>query len=330
VAAQADPRVTNVVTRVSGAAMLATAANSYGAFFIAIDPAVEDQTTLALSGSIVQGEMFEDADAKGMVIGKVLAENLDTKIGRKVVYTVTDKNGEIVSGLARVSGIVETGADTIDGGLCLLPIGAVRQLLGYQPHEGTHVAVFLGDHRDSDDVARALDAAAEAAGGKSLTWAEASPDLAGFISLKVGSTIVMEFIIMLLLAAGIFNTLFVSVMERLREFGIMTALGFTARQIFGLVMWESTWLALVGLVGAVAVTAYPYYYMSEIGIDLSQMYAGNAEVSGVAMDPILYSQIYPEHALVIAVVVVLATLASGLYPAWKAGRTSPSDAIRLS
>jgi len=326
------PQVVGTTTRISGAAMLSTAKNSQGTFFIGIDPQREDDQTFGILDAAGEGQMLQAADqTQAIVLGRALADNLEAKLGSKVVYTVTDKEGEIVSALARVVGIVETGAPSLDASLCLLPIDVVREHLGYAPGEATLVAVFLGDHRDAEDVAATLGARLDAAspGAVALTWAEAQPDLAGFIAMKEGGAVIFEVIIMVLLAAGIFNTLFVSVMERLREFGIMAAIGFMPRQLFGLVMWESIWLALVGLVGSVLVIAGPYYHLSTKGIDYSTLIGDGAEVAGVAMDPILYVRIYPGSALVIAVVVVVATLVSGLYPAWRAGRANPADAIRL-
>lgn len=323
------PGVADTATRITGAAMLSTAKNSQGTFFIAIDPAEESSETFGLLDATWEGEMLASADqAHAVVLGRALADNLEAKLGSKVVYTVTDKQGEIVSVLVRVVGIVDTGAPSLDASLCLLPIDQVRQHLGYGPGEATLVAVFVHDHRDSDAVAAALGPALPE-GSVALTWAVAQPDLAGFIAMKEGGAKVFEVIIMVLLAAGIFNTLFVSVMERLREFGIMAAIGFMPRQLFALVMWESAWLALVGLVGSVLVIAGPYYHLSTKGIDYSAMIGDGAEVAGVVMDPILYVRIYPGSALTIAVVVVLATLFSGLYPAWKAGRANPADAIAL-
>ena len=148
--------------------------------------------------------------------------------------------------------------------------------------------------------------------------------------MKVSGVEFFEIIIMILVAAGIFNTLFVSVMERLREFGIMTAIGFTPGRLFGLVMWESLWVGLCGLLCAGLVTALPYYYLSTTGIDLSAMIGdGNSEVAGVAMEPVLRVGIFPENAAIIAGAVLLATLISGLVPAWKAGRVVPVESIKL-
>jgi ABC-type lipoprotein release transport system permease subunit len=136
---------------------------------------------------------------------------------------------------------------------------------------------------------------------------------------------------MLLVAAGIFNTLFISVMERLREFGILMAIGFSPWSLFRLVMWESLWLGLCGLVAAVIVWAWPYHYFSTVGIDMSAMLGEeqSAEVAGVAFDTIMKVAIYPENFFLICSLVILATLLSGLYPAWRAGHVEPVETIRL-
>ncbi len=326
--ALADPEVARAVPRIAGPAMLSTSANSTGVAVLGVDPTLEDAETFGLLDALRAGAMFKATDAHGIVLGATLAENLSVDLGKKVVLTVTDKRGEIASSLARVTGIIHTGAPTIDGGICLVPIDGLRALLGYAPGEATQLAVFVDGHRKAPGVAARL-AAGAPADVSVLTWDHAQPDLAGFITMKQTSTTILEGIITVLIAAGIFNTLFVSVMERLREFGIMAALGFSRGQLFALVMWESLWLALCGLVAGAAVTAYPYYYLSTTGIDMSKMMPPGTEVVGVAVDPVLHVQIYGPHAALIAAAIVLATMSAGLYPAWKAGRVAPVETIRI-
>jgi ABC-type lipoprotein release transport system permease subunit len=329
-----DPDVERVVTRISGHLMISSAVKNTGAAFIAFDPSVEDVTTLSLLEAVTEGELPGASGRGGIVLGRRLADNLDADIGRKVVYTVTDKDGQIVQEAVRVTGIMETGAPSVDGGLCLLSLEQLRAALGYGEDEAVQVAVFLGDQRRAEVVAARLagqlgSGPAGRAGIAALPWHELQPELAGFIGMKVASARFMEAIIMLLVAAGIFNTLFVSVMERMREFGIMRAIGWSQAQISGLVMFESLWLALVGLVLAALVTAGPYWYLSEMGIDLAAMGVAGTEVAGVAMTDVMRVGIFPENAVMIAVAAVLATLLSGIYPAWSAGRVVPVEAIRL-
>jgi ABC-type lipoprotein release transport system permease subunit len=324
-----DPDVVRAVARITGNLMIATASQNYGAVFIAFDPGAEDESTLSLLEARSEGEMFSSSRDPGIILGARLAENLDAGLGRKVVYTLTDKNGEIVQEAARVSGIVRTGAPSVDAGLCLLPIDRLRKLLGYRPDEAVQVAVFLRDHRRADAVAQRL---GDLFGTEvsALPWYRLQPELSGFITMKVAGARFMEAIIMILVAAGIFNTLFVSVMERVREFGILMAIGFSPASLFGLVMCESLWLGLAGLVLAAAITAGPYYYLATVGIDLTSQLGGTgSEVAGVAVSPVMHVAIFPENLLLIASAALLATLLSGLYPAWKAGRVVPVESIRL-
>jgi ABC-type lipoprotein release transport system permease subunit len=330
-----QPEVRRVVPRVAGGVMLSSSTNNLGAGVIGIDPTREDDSTFGLVDAISEGQMFTSPDDEGIILGKVLADNLDVELGKKVVYTVTDKTGEITNGLARVTGIIETGATEIDAGTVLLPINQFRKLLGYGPDEVTQLAVFVTDHRDSASVAARLSGplAAEQPNLAALPWYEAQRELAAFITMKETGAMVFEIIVTILIAAGIFNTLFVSVMERMRELGILAAIGFSSRQLFALVIWESLWLGLCGIVAGVLLTAGPYWYFSTVGFDMSvalgDQAGGGAQISGVTMSPILYVGLYPIHALYIAIAIVVATLAAGLYPAFKAGRVQPVEAIRV-
>jgi len=191
------------------------------------------------------------------------------------------------------------------------------------------MGVFLGDHRSADAVADRL---GEALGDRvaALPWHRIQPELSSFITMKIAGARFMEAIILVLVAAGIFNTLFVSVMERVREFGIMLAIGFSPARLFALVMCESLWLGLTGLLLAGVITAGPYYYMATVGIDLSGMMgAGNSEIAGVAVSSIMHVDIFFENLVMIASAALLATLLSGLYPALHAGRVAPVESIRL-
>lgn len=326
------PGVQRAVPRVSGPVMLATAGQSYGAYFLAIDPAQEDAQTLAFLDAFDTGEMFATADSKGIVLGSRLARNLKLDLGAKVVYTLVDKQGDITSGLARLSGTVRTGAESTDRAIAILPLDAIRTTLGYGPGEATQVAVYSDDARRSEAVKAAVQGALAGDGLRAATWDEVNPELSGFISMKVGGARFMEAVIMVLVAASIFNTLFVSVLERRREFGIMMAIGYTPTQVFRLVLWESFWLALVGVLMGCAITAGPYFYLANNPIDLTEVYAQSGQsmdIAGVGMSMFLEVGIYPESFAIIVLGVVLSTLLSGLYPAWKAGQTVPVDTIRL-
>ena len=324
-----DERVVRVVERITGFNLLSTARENIGAGFIAVAPEQEDEETLSFIEAIVEGEFFSSSTDGGIILGEKLASNLDVELGSKVVYTLTDKEGEIVSALARVSGIVRTGSPSVDAGISLLPIDTVREVVGFAPDEAIQIAAFVDDQRVSDAVVTDLDARVSDDAAV-LAWHELQPDLAVFIAMKVGGSVVMTLILAALVAAGIFNTLFVSVMERLREFGIMLAVGFSPGQLFGLIMLESAWLAVIGLTAAAAVTIGPYLYLASTGIDISAMIpADQVEIAGVGMSTTLRVGIYGKNVALIGVSALAAILLSGVYPAWRAGRADPVETIRL-
>ncbi len=320
-------RVRQAVDRVIGPAMLATAGETFSAAFIAFDPEAEDASTLSILEALDEGSVFAPGDQGGVILGHRLASNLGMELGDKLVYTLTDRHGEIVSGLARLQGTLRTNAPTVDGGFCLLPLDTVRELLGYADNEATAVAVFLDDQRRSRRVAERLDG--QLGDAAAVPWNTSQPQLAAFIALKVGGAVVMEILIAILVAAGIFNTMFVSVMERLREFGIMLAIGWSPFRLFRLIMMESAWLAVLGLAGAFLITIGPYVWLSSTGLDLTALYGGTVEIAGVGLDPVLKVGIFPRNAVLIAVFAVLATILSGIYPAWRAGRVQPVETIRV-
>lgn len=331
-AAESDRDVVNVVERATGQAMLATAKDSFGAFFIAYDPALETEETMELTSGLIEGTLFEAADSDGIILGNILATNLDAQLGDKVVYTLTDRHGEIVSGVERLSGIVQTGAASTDAALVLLPIGTIRSAVGYDEHESTQVAVFLEEGRRALAARERIDALI-GDDAVVLTWDELQPEIKAFVAMKIGGGRVFEVVIAVLVAAGIFNTIFMGVLERTREFGIMMAIGYSPAQLFQLVMAESGFLAVLGLVLSIAFTALPYTYLHGTGIDMTEVYAqqpgGALDIGGVGMDPILRIGIFPENALAIAVAIVAATLLAGVYPAWRAGRVNPVESINL-
>ena len=174
-----DEEVQRAVTRISGQIMLSTAGRTYGAGVIGIDPSQEDAETFSLIDAIDEGEMLTSSRGNQIILGRQLAKNLKVRLKSKVIYTLTDAKGEIIYGVARVSGIVTTGAPTVDAGLAILPIDTLRETLGMAEGEGTQIALFLKDHREADRVAERL------AGGLPrdlaiLPWHRTQPELAGW------------------------------------------------------------------------------------------------------------------------------------------------------
>lgn len=325
--ALAQPEAKAAIVRILGQGMFATASKSIGGSFFGVDPKHETPAYNLLLRSLVKGKMFADSDDRSVVIGSKMAAHLHLDLGKKLVYTTTDANGEIVSEVARVSGIFHTGIAEVDGAVVMLPIDHLRRVLGYKKDEATMVAVMLNDQRRARGVRNALQ---KQAGDRVevLDWRQTQPDLAGIINIDRSSNYISQLLVGLLIAAGILNTLLMSVLERTREFGIMMAIGMSPGQLFRLIMTESFWLACIGLLLGALITAPWYWYLATVGIDFSTSIGHDYSAGGVLIDPVFRIRLFTES--IVAILVALFTLAmlSGIYPAWRAGRIPPVESLK--
>lgn len=323
----ARPDITRAVPRIAGQAMFSSATKSVGGVLFAIDPSKERPEENMFLGAIVQGALFDTVDGRGAVVGKVMAEKLDLRLGRRLVYTMVDEHGELVSEVARVSGIFSTGVDDVDGVIALLPLGRVQKLVGYGPEDASYVATFVADHRYAEQTAAALRTSQVPKGREVKTYRETQPEVAGIVSIDRSMNYIFQVLVALLIAAGVLNTILMSVLERRREFGVMMAIGARPVELFGLVVVESFLVGILGLaVGAVLTTPW-FIYMQRVGIDFSEA-AGGTSAGSVLIDPVMKIALYPSSAIAIAVGVVTLTVLAGLYPAWQAGREPPVETLK--
>jgi ABC-type lipoprotein release transport system permease subunit len=323
------PEVTGAYPRIMGQAMFAAGAKSAGGMFMAIDPALEQPRHNFFLRSLVEGSLFADTAGRGALIGAEMAKKLNLRPGRKMVITVTDKDGELTSELLRISGVFRTGDHAADSGIILLPLDRLRQTLGYGPGGASLVAVYTDDLRRVAGIRSALaDRLAGRQGLEVLTWRETQADLAGLIAVDRLFNYLMQLLVGLVIAAGIMNTMLMSVLERTREFGIMLALGMSPAQVARLVLVESFWLGCLGVSLGIVITAPWFYYMSRTGIDLSSLVGEDYSAGGVLVDPVMKLRLFRESALAILGSVFILTLAAGIYPAIRAGRVLPARSIK--
>ena len=320
--------IDSATIRITGQAMFASATKSIGGMFIGIDPSQESPEYNIIIQSLDQGSLFPDTFGRHIVIGSKMAEKMNLDIGKKVVYTTTDSNGEIVSEIARVSGIFTTGVDEVDGALVLLPIDSVRKTLNYEEGEATLIAIIIKDQRYSERMRDNISESIKDDNIEVLSWKETQADLSGIIMMDRSSNYISQFLIGLLIAAGILNTLLMSVLERTREFGVMMAVGMSPSRLFKLVIIESLWLAIIGLVIGVLITIPWYLYLYHVGIDLSGAIGEDYSAGGVLIDPVFRIRLFKESIIAILAGVFGLTMLSGIYPAWRAGRVPPVESLK--
>lgn len=303
---------------------------STAAMVKAIEPSQEAQV-VDLDDKIVQGEWLADDDDRGILLGQALAERLEVGLGDKVVFMGQPDGDEVESRLFRLRGVFRTGVAEIDGFTALVPLVAAQELFrGSDP--ANQVAVHLPD--SSDTVARLAQVSALVAGLTSagdtevLPWQEAIPDIVEFIELDEAYNDGMWLILGIIVSMGVVNTVLMSVMERVREFGVMMALGLKPRKLAAMVLTEGFVLGLVSALIGVALGIALTLPFLESGIDFSAQYGESMEAGGVPLSMVMVPRISWARLFVYPIIGVLFALLASIYPAWKVTRLSPVQAIR--
>lgn len=323
------PGVRNAIVRISGQAMFATAAKNVGGIFLAVDPASETPENNIFLRTIVRGGMFGDTRGRYAVIGSKMAEKLKLDLGKKLVVTLTDVDGEIVSEIGRVTGIFKTGVQDIDSGVVLLPIDRMRTALKYGPDEATFVSVLVDDQRKSARIRDEISSRIPRTEAEVLTWHDTQPDLAGIIAVDRAGNYLFQVLVGMLIGAGILNTMLMSVLERVHEFGVMIAIGLSPGLLIRLVLMEAIWIALIGIAMGLILFSPWYAFLLFKGIDLSQMVGEGYSAGGAVVDPVMKLRLHGSSAVIILTGVFGLTMASALYPAFRASRVNPVDSIKV-
>lgn len=185
------------------------------------------------------------------------------------------------------------------------------------------------------DAQRAAELARRAAVGAAqidevLPWYGLAPEIRDILVVFDASPIAMSIVIFLAVAIGIVNTLLMATFERIKELGLMKAIGMRPTGIVFLVLAESAQLALVGIVGGVALGMVFVWYWSMNGLNLGALTSGGEgiAIAGVAFDPVLQPSIEISDLIEIIIPVAVITTLAGLWPAIKAARIQATDALR--
>jgi ABC-type lipoprotein release transport system permease subunit len=165
-------------------------------------------------------------------------------------------------------------------------------------------------------------------GIEAVSWERAMPNLANAIKLDYASQKFIFFIILLIVAIGVVNTLLMSVMERMREFGVILALGSRPMTLRSMIFLEALSLGLLAALVGTVLGSLATWYMVAVGINLAAFVPETLEFGGVVFDPIMRASWDPVWMLRIALYVVGLTLLAALYPAIKAGRITPVEGMR--
>lgn len=302
--------------------MLATATGSAGVQINGIEPLIEYEAS-QLKKKMVEGEGFHPGKKNEIVIGKKLAGKMKLTLGAKLVLTFTDTSAAIVSSAFRIAGIYQSANVPLDELNVYINMKALNELLqiGNSFHE---IAILL---RNDDDVdAVKLQLAQMFPGYIVESWKEISPETNLMVKTIDEYSYIIMIIILFALAFGIINTMLMSILERTREIGMMVALGTNRIRVFLLVLMETVFLTIAGTPFGIAIGLILTNYYHKNGLDLSGM--GKEMMSSFGFSTIIYPSFPWEKLIMIMVLVMSAAILSCLYPAVKALRLQPVEALR--
>ncbi len=324
-ALKSNPGVREVFPRIRGEGILATAAGSEGILFQGVDPNLKAEGAI-FKRSMKEGAFLDSTGRRNLVIGEKLAKRLNLKVGKKAVLTAQDAGGEITSVLLRVKGIFQTGSSSIDGAVCLLPLGILQKTLGMGKGV-TSLAIYLSNPYQQNAVFRELDKMLPDGPDVLLPWQKLQPQMRDFVIIDNVFGYLTYGIVLFIVSIGVLNTVLMSVMERKREIGILAALGMENGAILRMILLETTFLTLLGIGGGLILGLGVNWYFSVHGLDLRSFSSESWNLAGTVVDPIMYSQLRPHRILQLCLAVLGLTLTMGIYPAWKASHIEPVEAM---
>ncbi|NUO00125.1 MAG: ABC transporter permease [Saprospiraceae bacterium] len=302
--------------------MLANAAGSSGIQINGINPASEIATR-KLDQFIIRGAYFDSTKKNQVLVGKKLADRMKLTPGAKIVLTFLDHEQNIQASAFRICGIYETSNAPIDERNVYVDLFEFNQLLGI-PGRGTEAAILLTGETEIPTAQAFLQQ--HFPGLEIETWHTISPETDLVMSSLDISSFIIIFIIVLALAFGIINTMLMAVLERTREIGMLMAIGMTKIRLFGMVVLETVLLTMVGCPVGFGLAWTLNKWLSETGIDLSAI-AGNL-MKGFGYGAIIYPDLPGFKVGQIVLTVFVTALLASVFPAWKALKMNPVQAIK--
>lgn len=319
---QVQPKVKAFSLRSVTSGMLATASGSQGVQVIGIDTAAENATR-GFREFMVQGSFFDTIGRKPIIIGHKLSDKLNIPLRGKVVLTLLDTANNMTAGAFRVVGIFETTNARHDEMNAFVLKKDLDQLLG--THGRAHeAALLLENDADLDTVFASLNSKLPEL--KVETWQEISPETALVVESLETYNLVFMGIILLALSFGIVNTMLMAVLERMREIGVLMALGMSRLRLFGMILFETVLLTIVGAPLGILLTYGTVAIVGRTGINLGAV--AEDMMKDFGYDAIIYPELPFDSVVQVLYLVVIAAVLSSIYPAWKAIRLHPVEAIQ--
>ena len=304
--------------RVRVPAVIRSERETRGVQFVGVDPGSED---ISFLGDVaINGEFLSGSDDRRILLGHALAEQLETGVGRRVVVITQGVDGGNRESGYRIAGVYDAVGEGIEKAFVFTGLATAQELLSVDAV--TEVSVRLKEEGRGPSVLSSLTSAF--AGQDVRTWQDLAPQAAMMYKVADTTVAIWFLIVMCALIFGLVNTLVTAVMERIRELGMLRAIGMRRGAVIAQVVIESMLTMTIGISIGVVLGLLGYAWLAD-GIDLSA-FAEGLEMSGVK--PELVPRLWARDVfLVVSLSLVLGFLAS-IYPAQRAVKVQPLDAMR--
>lgn len=323
VRALAGVRVATPRARVQ--AMLAMGTRISGVEIVGVDPETEPATYRYVR-QLESGRYLTPRDSQQMVIGRGVADRLRIGLGDSVVVTVVDATGSMKSEMFDVLGIVNLGSRQFDSSICQVNLRDVEMLSGLSG--AGEIAVILDRPDEVDSVIERLKPSLPA-GDTALSWAQIRPDSRVAVAINEATSRILTGILVFVAFLGVASAQLTAVLERRREFAVLTAIGMSARRIASLVMSEAIVLGTASLLVTVILAGPILHYFAVVGIRVLSP-SQSVTFGGAVFDPIFHFDFGPWFFGYAAFLCYFSTILASIYPAVFAVRLDPAEALRVA
>jgi len=309
-------------SRVRVNAVVSNARHTAGITFVGINPSQEAEISF-IGTAVTEGRYLKDDDTYGIVVGKALVEKFGTKLGRKMLVMSQGTDKEIASRAFRIVGIFRAEMEATEKQFVFVTMQAAQRMLKMK--DGiSEISLVLPDPKNVDTIAESLRAVLSAVDYEVQTWRELLPFVTAYLNVYDGFVFIWFIVVFIAMGFGIVNTTLMAVFERIREFGLLKALGMKPWWIVKEVLTESFFLLVIGMIIGNALSFLSVYALSGVGIDLSALAEGS-EYFGISR--VIYPAIHPNDVIMANLVVFVLGLIVSVYPAVKAARFTPIEAL---
>jgi putative ABC transport system permease protein len=314
--------ITNYSRRLESFGLAASDETTEGIMLIGLDPLTEGRVT-ELEKRIGIGRFLQPDDSYSLILGATTANNLKVKLGDNVIIVGYDRYGVMVAESFTLIGIITSGEMGLDRGMALTSLQTLQEMVD-MPDQITTFAIRLPEQQ-IEALTKELKVRLQGESLEIMPWYAMFPVMKEWVTLHNGFLYLFIGVVLFIVLAGELNTLLLSMLERTREFGILMAIGTTRQEVAALLIIEALMIGLLGTLAGLFLGFMIVLITGTTGIDLSILLGST---SRFYVDPLIYPQLNLEHFAVTVVAILMASVAAGFYPAWRARLLQPAEAIR--